>query len=83
MEEFVGKLAKPRSAWLMLPAAITGKIADQVAALMEPGDIIIDGGNSYYHDAVDQAAEARGQGHATMSMSAPAAASGGSSAAIA
>ncbi len=57
LEEFVGKLTKPRSAWLMLPAAITGKIVDQVAALMEPGDIIIDGGNSYYHDAVDQAAE--------------------------
>ncbi|TGR77621.1 6-phosphogluconate dehydrogenase (decarboxylating), partial [Mesorhizobium sp. M2D.F.Ca.ET.223.01.1.1] len=57
LEEFVGKLAKPRCAWLMLPAAITGKIVDQVAALMEPGDIIIDGGNSYYHDAVDQAAK--------------------------
>ena len=62
MEEFVGKLAKPRSAWLMLPAAITGKIVDQVAALMEPGDIIIDGGNSYYHDAVDQAAELAAKG---------------------
>ena len=57
LEEFVGKLAKPRCAWLMLPAAITGRIVDQVAALMEPGDIIIDGGNSYYHDAVDQAAK--------------------------
>jgi 6-phosphogluconate dehydrogenase len=56
MEEFVGKLIKPRSAWLMLPAAITGKVVEQVAALMEPGDIIVDGGNSYYHDAVDQAA---------------------------
>ncbi len=39
---------KPRCVWLMLPAAITGKIVDQVATLMEPGDIIIDGGNSYY-----------------------------------
>ncbi|TGQ50227.1 decarboxylating 6-phosphogluconate dehydrogenase [Mesorhizobium sp. M1C.F.Ca.ET.193.01.1.1] len=57
LEEFVAKLAKPRCAWLMLPAAITGRIVDQVAALMEPGDIIIDGGNSYYHDAVDQAAK--------------------------
>ncbi|TIT77844.1 MAG: decarboxylating 6-phosphogluconate dehydrogenase [Mesorhizobium sp.] len=57
LEEFVAKLAKPRCAWLMLPAAITGGIVDQVAALMEPGDIIIDGGNSYYHDAVDQAAK--------------------------
>jgi 6-phosphogluconate dehydrogenase len=57
MEEFVGKLAKPRAVWLMLPAAITGRIVDQVAALMEPGDIIIDGGNSNYRDAVDQAAK--------------------------
>ncbi|RVD49815.1 6-phosphogluconate dehydrogenase (decarboxylating), partial [Mesorhizobium sp. M8A.F.Ca.ET.023.02.2.1] len=57
MAEFVGKLTKPRCVWLMLPAAITGKIIDQVSALMEPGDIVIDGGNSYYHDAVDQAAK--------------------------
>jgi 6-phosphogluconate dehydrogenase len=62
MEEFVGKLTKPRSAWLMLPAAITGRIVEQVAALMGPGDIIIDGGNSYYHDAVDQAARLASKG---------------------
>lgn len=62
LEEFVGKLSKPRSAWLMLPAAITGKIVDQVAALMEPGDIVIDGGNSYYHDAVDQGAKLAAKG---------------------
>lgn len=82
MEEFVGKLAKPRSAWLMLPAAITGRIADQVAALMEPGDIIIDGGNSYYHDAVTRPPSWRPRA-STMSMSAPAAASGAWSAATA
>jgi 6-phosphogluconate dehydrogenase len=57
MEEFVGKLRKSRVVWLMLPAAITGRVADQVAALLEPGDIVIDGGNSHYHDAVDQAAK--------------------------
>jgi 6-phosphogluconate dehydrogenase len=57
MEEFVSKLKKPRAVWLMLPAAITPRIADQIAALMEKGDTIIDGGNSYYHHAVDQAAE--------------------------
>jgi len=55
MQDFVGKLAKPRAAWLMLPAAITNKIAGQVAELMEAGDIIIDGGNSHYRDAVDEA----------------------------
>ncbi|HTV68952.1 MAG TPA: decarboxylating 6-phosphogluconate dehydrogenase [Rhizobiaceae bacterium] len=57
LEELVGKLASPRVVWLMLPAAITGKVADQVAALLKPGDIIIDGGNSHYHDAVDRAVE--------------------------
>jgi 6-phosphogluconate dehydrogenase len=56
LEAFVGKLEKPRCVWLMLPAAITGRVAAQVADLMEPGDIIIDGGNSNYRDAVDQAA---------------------------
>ena len=57
LEDFVQKLDKPRAVWLMLPAAITGRIVDQVAALLEPGDIIIDGGNSNYRDAVDSAAK--------------------------
>src|SRR5262245_62080713 len=62
LEEFIAKLSKPRAVWLMLPAAITGKIVDQVAALLEPGDIIIDGGNSHYHDAVDQALRLHSRG---------------------
>ena len=62
MTEFVGKLAKPRCVWLMLPAAITGRIVEQVAALLEPGDTIIDGGNSHYHDAVDLAAALAAKG---------------------
>ena len=57
LEDFVQKLDTPRAVWLMLPAAITRRIVDQVAALLEPGDIIIDGGNSNYRDAVDQAAK--------------------------
>lgn len=56
MKDFVGKLKKPRAAWLMLPAAITVKVANELAELMEAGDIVIDGGNSNYRDAVDQAA---------------------------
>jgi len=47
LEDFVAKLSKPRAAWVMVPAAITGKIVDQlVAAGLESGDIVIDGGNS-------------------------------------
>ena len=55
LEEFVQKLEKPRAAWVMIPAAITGKIVDQLSELMEPGDIIIDGGNSYYRDDITRA----------------------------
>ena len=66
----------------MLPAAITGRIVDQVAALIEPGDIIIDGGNSNYRDAVDQAAKLGPRG-ISLSTSGPPAASGVSSAATA
>ncbi|MCJ8150060.1 MULTISPECIES: phosphogluconate dehydrogenase (NAD(+)-dependent, decarboxylating) [Shinella] len=62
LEDLVARLAKPACLWLMLPAAITGKIANEVAAEMQPGDIIIDGGNSHYQDAVDLAAELSGRG---------------------
>lgn len=62
MEDFVAKLKKPACAWLMLPAAITGANVDKLAALMEAGDIIIDGGNSHYHDDVDKAAQLQAMG---------------------
>jgi len=50
LEEFVSKLETPRNAWIMIPAAITDKIVDQLAGLLAPGDTIIDGGNSYFRD---------------------------------
>jgi 6-phosphogluconate dehydrogenase len=53
LEDFVSKLTAPRAVWLMLPAAITGEILEQVAALLEPGDIVIDGGNSFYQDDIN------------------------------
>lgn len=53
MEDFVKKLAKPRAAWVMVPAgAATETTVMKLASLMEPGDTIIDGGNSYYIDDV-------------------------------
>jgi 6-phosphogluconate dehydrogenase len=55
MQDFVDKLEKPRNTWLMLPAGITGKILDELAELLEPGDAVIDGGNSYYHDDIARA----------------------------
>ena len=62
MEEFVRKLDKPRVVWVMIPAGITGRIVEQVAALLEEGDIIIDGGNSNYRDDVRRAKKLREQG---------------------
>ena len=53
MEDFVKKLTKPRAAWVMVPAGdATENTVMKLASLMEPGDTIIDGGNSYYHDDV-------------------------------
>jgi 6-phosphogluconate dehydrogenase len=62
LEDLVAKLEVPRAAWLMLPAGITGKILDELAALMQKDDIIIDGGNSYYRDDIDRAAKLAPQG---------------------
>ena len=62
LEEFVSKLEKPRAVWVMIPAGITGRIVEQVAALLEEGDIIIDGGNSNYRDDVRRAEKLREKG---------------------
>ena len=62
MEEFVGKLSTPRAVWVMIPAGLTGRIVDQLAPLLDEGDVIIDGGNSNYHDDVRRAAKLREQG---------------------
>jgi len=55
MADFVARLEQPRAVWLMLPAAVTGPVLDELAGLLEPGDIVIDGGNSYYRDDIDRA----------------------------
>ncbi len=55
LDDFVTKLKPPRAAWIMVPAAFAGQTVNEVAQLMSEGDIIIDGGNSYYRDDVDRA----------------------------
>ncbi len=55
LEDFVQKLEQPRAAWLMLPAAIVDSTLDQLVPLMDAGDAIIDGGNSYYRDDITRA----------------------------
>jgi 6-phosphogluconate dehydrogenase len=63
LDEFVSKLTKPRAAWVMVPAGeITGDTINELAARMEPGDIIIDGGNSYYRDDIERAGRLAQQG---------------------
>src|SRR5271165_4092170 len=57
LADFVSKLAKPRVVWLMVPAAVVDKTIADLKALLEPGDILIDGGNSYYVDDIRRATE--------------------------
>jgi 6-phosphogluconate dehydrogenase len=57
LEEFASKLTTPRVAWIMVPAAFAAASVRDVARHFERGDIIIDGGNSYYRDDLDRAAE--------------------------
>ena len=63
LAEMVRQLDKPRAVWVMLPAgAITEATVTELAGLMEPGDIVIDGGNSYYKDDIRRAATLREKG---------------------
>ena len=55
LDDFVAKLSHPRAAWVMVPAAFAGDTVDQLAARMERGDVVIDGGNSYYRDDIERA----------------------------
>jgi len=57
LEELVGKLSPPRAVWLMVPAGVpVEETIHSLAPLLSPGDVVIDGGNSYYKDSVRRAA---------------------------
>jgi 6-phosphogluconate dehydrogenase len=55
LEDFVSKLRRPRALCLMLPAAIVDKILDKIVPLLDGDDVVIDGGNSHYHDDIARA----------------------------
>ena len=55
LADFVAKLEKPRNVWIMVPAGVVQSTLDQLTGLLEPGDAVIDGGNSYYRDDIERA----------------------------
>jgi len=62
LEDFARKLKPPRTAWMMLPAAVVDPTLKALTPLLEPDDVVIDGGNSYYHDDIRRAEELKPKG---------------------
>jgi len=62
LEEFVRALKPPRAIWLMLPAAVVDDTINALAQHLQPGDIVIDGGNSYYVDDIRRAEALKARG---------------------
>lgn len=62
LEEFIRQLAPPRVVWIMVPAGVVDDMVGRVRPLLAEGDILIDGGNSYYIDDIRRAGELKAQG---------------------
>jgi 6-phosphogluconate dehydrogenase len=62
LADFVERLERPRHVWLMVPAAIVDDQLAQLVPLLQPDDVVIDGGNSYYRDDIRRAGELTDQG---------------------
>jgi 6-phosphogluconate dehydrogenase len=62
LDDFAAKLVKPRVSWMMVPAAVVEQTVHDLASRFEPGDIIVDGGNSYYIDDIRRAEALKAKG---------------------
>ena len=62
LEEFAKRLKLPRTVWMMVPAAVVDPTLKTLVPLLERDDVVIDGGNSYYHDDIRRAAELKPKG---------------------
>jgi 6-phosphogluconate dehydrogenase len=62
LEDFAKKLKLPRIIWMMVPAAVVDPTLKTLIPLLVPDDVVIDGGNSYYHDDIRRAAELKAKG---------------------
>ncbi|HEX4004975.1 MAG TPA: decarboxylating 6-phosphogluconate dehydrogenase [Acidobacteriaceae bacterium] len=62
LADFAQKLAAPRAVWLMVPAAVVDSVLASLTPVLAQGDIVIDGGNSYYHDDIRRAGELKEKG---------------------
>lgn len=62
LAEFVATLDAPRAVWIMVPAAVVGPTIDELVPLLDAGDTVIDGGNSYYRDDIHRAEALAGHG---------------------
>jgi len=62
LPNFVKLLSKPRAVWLMVPAGAVDAVLVSLVPLLEAGDIVVDGGNSYYHDDIRRAQELKAKG---------------------
>jgi 6-phosphogluconate dehydrogenase len=62
IEDFTRKLKEPRAIWMMVPAAVVDSTLQSLIPNLKAGDVVIDGGNSYYHDDISRAAELKPKG---------------------
>ena len=62
LEDFAERLKKPRAVWMMVPAAVVDSTLKTLIPLLDRDDVIVDGGNSYYHDNLRRAAELKPTG---------------------